>query len=181
MRTGTTTMITLFAFSFRDGSWWEGEIANTNILPVCALAYRESTWDHTLTLGSRNGSFYELDDAATTDATTAFAASWTSKEWDSLQVSEGKVETMKMHQIAIHSRSGKITVKTTCKPTLDGTEPGTAQVSHTKLVFNGKSEKFVGLHEGDRFNQIQLVWDMASAASVEGMTLHLQPRGMVKH
>lgn len=178
-KVGTTTMITLFIFSFRDsGTWWEGEITNTGILPVCSYGYRESTWDHTLTVGSRDGKFYKIDSAATTDNNTAFTPSWTSKQWDIMQLTRGKdpVESLKIQKIAVHAQSGKITMQVRTGPTLDDLTTETIGT----LTFNGKSDRYLALRQGDRFAELILTWVMSSVAQVEGFTMHVLPRGPIR-
>ena len=178
-KVSTTTMITLFIFSFRDGgTWWEGEIAGTDILPVCAYAYRESPFNDTLTIGSRDTKFYIIDSTAVADAGTAFTASWTSKWWDALQIGGGQTrnEALRIQKVAIHAQSGNVTPKIRTAPNIDAFE---TQETLPTVELGATGDRYVSLRKTNRFTELNLTFDMTSTstrADVEGLTLHVLPR-----
>lgn len=177
-KTGTSTMITLFIFSLRDGgTWWEGEIANTGILPVCSYSERTSAWDYTHIVGSTTGQFFDMDSSYTDDDGAAFTAQGTLKRFDALRATQAAAETARFVKLGVHAGSGKITAKVSTGGNLDSMT--TAETIGT-LTFNGKSDKYLALRHGDRFADITLTWDMTSVAQVEGLTLHVLPRGSVR-
>jgi len=172
-KTSTSAMSKIFIFSFRDnGTWWEGEIANTDILASCVFSDRSGSWGRSLVLGAVNGSFYTLDNSATTDATTTFTPSWTGKMWDAVQMSQGRQEYGEIQRIAVHAGSGKITADVRYGPGLHDL----SSVEIGQLNYNGKSDNYLGLRRGGRFLELTLTWDNTDQCLVEGYTLHTMPR-----
>lgn len=176
-KTGTTNNVTMFILNIREGSWWEGEIANANILPLCTLAYRPNTWTRQLLIGSQDGNTYQLDAAAFTDGGTAMATPyWEGKEFDCLQISRGAnpFETAQVIQMGVHARSGKITAKVKVADALDGFV--TKEIG--ELVMDGGGHRYRGASASGRFIKPRLEWsDMTDPAEVEGLTLHIVKRG----
>lgn len=171
-----------FTFNIRDKAWWEGDIAASDIEPICAMAVYNNPFDASLYCGSRDGKVYTIDHTAGTDAGTKFSCSWASKQFDAGKLLKSsstahEFDTFQIQKLAVMAQSGKCKVQIRCGPSLDQQRTGDVLA----LDFNGtKSQRYATFREGDRFVQILVTeTDLSSPADIEGITMHIQPRGMV--
>ena len=190
--TGLQTKV--FTFSIRDNAWWEGDIANTNIQPLCGLEDRTDPFTYSLIAGSRGDSnFYVLDPSANSDSGTAFKTAMTTKTWDAARLFHFSMypsdfETMQIQRLTVHANTGnpgaasfKVNAQVTYGPNIDDMD---IEPEVFKFNLGAKSKKidrkFQTVKAGDRFVNFTFSHpDLANAASLDGLTMHLMPRGNV--
>ena len=181
-KTGTSNLITLFTYSLRDQSWWEGEIAlagSPTLNPICALDYRSGPWQYASYVGSVDGKVYQMDTTfaqAVKDDTTTFTPTWTSPTFDALGLSSGKNETMQLQRVGVHGSSGKVKVQATHGPNLDSMKTDLVGT----ITLDGNHPHFLSSQIADRFIELVLTFDTTSPPAIEGLTVHLLPRGEVR-
>lgn len=171
-----------FMFNIHDKSWWEGDIAAAGIEPVCALGVYNNPFDATLYVGSKDGKAYTIDHSSRTDDGTKYTCSWTSKQFDAGKLLKSNAvahefDTFQVQKLAVMAQSGKCKVQLRMGPSLDQ-----QRTSDTlSLSFDGtKSDRYATFRDGDRFVQVTITeTDLNSPAEIEGITMHIQPRGMV--
>jgi hypothetical protein len=173
----------VFVYDIATKAWWEQEINNTTLKPLCGRAHREDPLDYRLIVGSQNGSFYQQDWTVSTDAGSEMGTPyWKSRIFDSVQATAeraggDKFETSEWHRFMVHAESGRMRVKVRVGPNLDAME----EHDCGKLILNGDDPRYVSPAICDRFHQVKLEFYHSSAPEIEGFTFSHLPRGEVRH
>lgn len=182
MASGSHYIQKWFTFNIKDKSWWESDIAASGLEPVCSMPIYNNPLDITLYCGSRNGKIYSIDHSVFTDDGTKYTCSWASKQFDAGNLFKSnsmghEFDTFQVQKLAVLALSGKCKIQLKVGPSLDQQRT----TSTLSMDFNGaKSERYVTFREGDRFVQVILTeTDLTSPSNIEGLTMHIQPRGMV--
>ena len=174
-----------FIFNMREKSWWEGTIANFNIQPYSSVVVYTYPFDCAIYCGSIDQKVYKLDHSVYTDSGTKYTCRWVSKLFDagklfktsSSATGAHEFDTFQIQKLAVMAQSGKCKTQLRMGPSLDQTR----LTDVLSLDFRGiKSDRYVTFRDGDRFVQLILTeTDLTAPAEVEGLTMHIQARGMV--
>ena len=171
-----------FIYNIREKSWWEGTIAASGLEPMCSSVIYDNPFSATMYCGGRDGKVYTIDHTVYTDAGTKYTCLWASKQFDAGRLFRSsqnvhEFDTFQVQKLAVMAKSGKCKAQLRMGPSLD--QQRTSDV--LSLDFNGtKSDRYVTFRDGDRFVQILLTeTDLTAPAEIEGLTMHIQPRGMV--
>lgn len=172
-KVGTDNPITIFTLDLQSGSWTEGEIANTSIIPVCSAEYPISGyWGNYTLLGSEDRYIYDMSTSYTTDSSTTYTPSWTSGTLDIYHITEGKLEAARLERVIVESASGKVTVYLTAGDFINDMD---SETTGQVLNLDGKHQNYVVFGKRARYFKLRLVFDTTNIPEITRVYLVFNP------
>lgn len=100
----TGSVYKIFTCSLSNLSWWEGEIANSEIEVLDGFTYRSGPWTEDILVGTSSGKLFRQSLNTDTDDGVSFDTSYTTGVLSFERMTQGKSQQANVQLIRIHAR-----------------------------------------------------------------------------